>query len=369
MTAVSIAADFVYGNTRLRARRAELLDAGEVELLLGRDLEGILEVLADSAYRPELEAALATASGARALHAALRRHLVRALAEMRAFYDGDARKLVDLLLSRYDLQNLLTLLRARARGMAPEDALANLVPLGALGGAAADEVARQTELASAVGLLLAWRLPERETARALAVAWPEYERTEDLAALEHALVADHALRLDQALLDAGGDAEPLRELVARERDAANLLVVLRLHSALEHGQLDAPPAVPEAGRYLAGGKISARSLEAALRRLARAEVAAELAAAARRDGWRAPLERAGAGGDLVALQGELEADRVRWATGLFLVGDPLSVDVPIAYTVANENEVRTVRMIAAAAQTGMPASALRPQLILPWQGG
>ena len=55
----SSAGDFAYGNTRLRARKGELLGARTYEALLGRDLEAVFGVLADTAYRDEVEAALA----------------------------------------------------------------------------------------------------------------------------------------------------------------------------------------------------------------------------------------------------------------------------------------------------------------------
>ena len=41
-------ADFDYGNTRLRARKGELLDDAAYESLLGKDLAGLLDMLADT---------------------------------------------------------------------------------------------------------------------------------------------------------------------------------------------------------------------------------------------------------------------------------------------------------------------------------
>lgn len=369
MSILSPPADFVYGNTRLRARKSELLGAREYEALLGHDLEGILGMLATTAYRPEIEAALAVSRDLHALHEALRRHLARALGEQRRFYEGRARELVDLLLSRFDLHNLLTLLRGRVREQPAEQILANVFPLGPLGDAAAQEIARQPESERAVDLLVAWRLPDPATARALADAWPEYERTEDLRALEHSLTTGFALRLEQQLDAAGPDAEPLRELVAREHDAINVLIVLRLRFALQLDELSELPSAPHPGRFLAGGRIGPEALETALRQPTRAEAVTKLVEAARREDWRAPLERIAAGGDLPTLQRELEASRVRWAVGLFLRGDPLGLDIPIAYTVAKENEVRNLRLLGEGAAGGLPAAALRTQLIIPWNGG
>jgi V/A-type H+/Na+-transporting ATPase subunit C len=364
----SSAADFAYGNTRLRARKGELLGAAAYEALLGRDLAASLEFLAGTAYRAEIEAALAVTDGKPALHLALSRHLARMLGDLRAFYEGRSGDLVELLLSRFDLHNLLTLLRGQVRGRPPEQTLANVVPLGALGGAEAQEIARQHELARAVELLVSWRLPDPDGARAVAAAWPEYERTEDLAALEYALTAGHARRLEEALQAAGPDADSLRELVAREHDAVNVLVVLRLRFALQLDELEDLPPAPPAGRFLAGGRIAEDALEDALRQPTRAEAVAKLVDAARREDWRAPLERIATGGDLPTLQRELEVSRVRWAVGLFFRGDPLSFDVPIAYTVAMENEVRNLRLLGEGAAGGLPAAALRAQLIVP-RGG
>jgi V/A-type H+/Na+-transporting ATPase subunit C len=368
MSVLSPSADFVYGNTRLRARKAELLSADDYEALLGRDLEGIVEALSGTAYRREIEAMLAGSNDMARLHDVLRRHLGRSLDELRAFYDGPARMLVDLLLARYDLNNLLALLRGRVRGHAPEEIVANLIPIGVLGDAAALEIARQQDPVAAVDLLVSWRLPDRETARTLARAWPEFERTQDLAMLELVLVTHHARVLDQELAEAGTDAEPLRELIARERDTTNALVVLRLRTALQHDELSDLPPQPAPGRFLAGGKIAAPALNAALRQPNRSDAVAGLAAAARRDDWRAPLDRFASDGDLSLLQRELEVSRVRWAVGLFLRGDPLSLDIPIAYVVAKENEVRNLRLLGEEAQATAPAAVTRTRLIVPWGG-
>jgi vacuolar-type H+-ATPase subunit C/Vma6 len=368
MIQLTSAADFAYGNTRLRARKAHLLGAAEYESLLGRDLDSILESQTGTAYRSDIEAALTGSGGQRALHVALGRHLARRLGYLRAFYEEPAGELVDLLLSRFDLQNLLALLRGLARGRPPEQVLADVVPLGALGGAAGREIARQHELARAVDLLVSWRLPDPAGARSLADAWPEYERTEDLAALEHVLASRHARALDEGLRAAGRSADTLRELVAREHDAVNVLVVLRLRFALQLDELSDLPQAPPLGRFLAAGSIADDALEDALRQPTRAEAVARLVAAARHPDWRAPLQRIASGGDLPTLQRELEVSRVRWAVGLFVRGDPLSFDVPIAFTVAQENEVRNLRLIAEGAAGGVPAAALRAQLIVPWGG-
>jgi hypothetical protein len=125
---LSPAADFVYGNTRLRARKADLLGPEDYDGLLGRDLPGIVEALSATAYSREIEAMLAGSNDLGRLHKALSANLGRVLDELRRFYQGPARTLVDLLLERYDLHNLIVLLRGRLRGHEPEQVVTDLVP-------------------------------------------------------------------------------------------------------------------------------------------------------------------------------------------------------------------------------------------------
>jgi V/A-type H+-transporting ATPase subunit C len=363
--------DFVYGNTRLRARKAGLLTAASYDGLLGEPVDGVQRALAETVYRPELEAALARGGGKRALEIAIRDHLARALEEMRSFYRDRARELVDVLLARFDLQNLLTLLRGQVQHQPAEVVLAAVVPLGPLGDGTADEIARRDEPAAAVDLLVAWRLPDPETAAALTDAWPRFERTQDLAQLEHTLVGAHAERVERELARA---PETLRELIARERDATNTLTVLRLRTALQLDELAALPAAPEAGRFLPGGRIGEGALDEALHMPARPDAVARLAGAARRPDWQAPLERYAStddvdANDLPHLQRELEATRVRWALRLFLSGDPLGIDIPIAYTVAKENEARNLRLITEGADADEPVETVRARLLVPDGGG
>ena len=362
MSILAPSPDFVYGNTRLRARKAQLLTEPAYDALLDRDINGVQEALTQTAYRPDLETALARVSGKRALENAVRDHLARTLDEMRSFYRGRARELVDVLLARFDLQNLITLVRGQVRAQPAELILAAIVPLGALGNSSAEEVARRDEVASAVELLISWRLPDPDTAATLAHAWPRFERTQDLAQLEHALVTAHAHRVERDLANA---PTTLRELIARERDATNVLALLGLRLSLQVGESTALPAPPDSGRFLPGGRIADNVLETALHLPAVSDTAAALAGAAHRRDWQGPLERYPNTGDLPLLQRELEAARVRWALRLFLSGDPLGVDVPIAYTVATENEARNLRLVAEGAADGEPAEAVRARLLLP----
>lgn len=362
-------ADFNYGNARLRARKTQLFGRPEYEALLGKDVDGILGTLSSTAYGPEVEGALTRFSGARRLHEAVRVNLGRSLEELRSFYAGEARELVDILLSRWDLHNTIALLRGEAIRPHTEDALMYVYPVGTLNDALAREIARQNEFAAAVGLLIRWRLPDPDTAATLRDAWPEYERTENLAALEHAATTGWTTRITEALAATGVEGEELRRFFERETDEQNVLVALRLRDAIERGELSGIPASDEWGAYLPGGSVRPEKLDDAVRFPDAGAAANSLAAGGPGDRWRLPLERWAGGGNLLALQKELEERRISDAVSLFTRGDPLGLGVPVAYAVAKENEAKNLRLVAEGAARGLNPELIRSQIFVPEEIG
>lgn len=353
-------AAFDYGNTRLRARRSGLLSHAAYERLLGEDIDGVLHALADTPYAPSTAAADGP-GGLRRLHLAVRSRLARSLEEMRAFYSGPARQLVDALLSRFDIHNVIAVLRARAhRETSIDDALAALEPVGWLVEPVAREILRPHELAGVVDLLAA-RTPDREQAGVLRTALGEYERTDDLAALERSILADHSARLARLLEAAGKDGATLLRFSRREIDEHNLLVALRLRDAIATGAQD---TVPAADTMLAGGSIPPATLATIVPAPAPAAI---VATAGRLSGgiWQDALERWAATGDLHGLQRAFERAAIADATALFVTGDPLAIDIPLAYTTAVQAEARNLRLVGEAAVRGIAPETVRAELIQP----
>ena len=188
-------ADFAYGNTRLRARWRTLLSEEALERLAHEDVDGQLAALAAATpYSSDVESALARARGLRAALLAVRSHLVRTLNELPALYEGRARDLVEVDLAGWDLHNVLLLLRGAALGRPAAAVLDEHVPVGAFTTDVVGELAGQSDPDRVVALLVAWRVPDPETAATVAAGWPEFERTGDLPALELRVVIAHERR-------------------------------------------------------------------------------------------------------------------------------------------------------------------------------
>jgi V/A-type H+-transporting ATPase subunit C len=346
--------DFVYGNTRLRARLSTLLARRDLERLLTLEPDALVGELSGTPYAPEVQAEAARGRMPGRLQRAAMRHLARSLLELRSFYDAVAGDVVDLLLRRWDLHNLLVLARAHARGI--KDAVAAaLVPLGGLDEPAAAELSRQREPAAAVDRLVAWRLPTPALAGALRRGWATYDRDQDLSRLEGKLAAAAYTSILDRANDLGDAADPVAALVRREVDLANAIAALRAA---------ADPGDGGNGLFvIPAGTLPGTALEAAARDGGAADAARRLAAVPAARLWRATLERfAQDGSDLAGLEGELEADAAAAARHDLRRGDPLGASVPTAFTVLKELEVRNLRVVAQAVAGG-DVKALARELI------
>ena len=347
-------ADLAYGNTRLRARRGELLRDADYERLLGEDVDGLLGALEDTPYAPDVEAARGD-DGLRRLHQTIGSHLSRSLEEMRSFYTDRARRLVDVLLSRFDLHNVLAVLRAKAGTQGPADDA--LVRVGWLVEPLAGEILGQNELAGAVDLL-ARSTPDREQAGALRAAFGEYEVTEDLAALERAVVTDHR----RAPSPASGPRDRTPRRCCGSRGAPSTSATSWSPSACA---MRWHPAPRPSRRRPPRGCRAGRSRSPCSSRRSRLRLPPRSSEASPTAGWQPPLQRWAASGDLTALERELERRCIADAAALFVTGDPLAIDVPVAFTAAKETEARNLRLLGEASVRGIDAESVRRELLWP----
>lgn len=319
-------ADFIAGNTRLRARLPSMLGPTDYSLLAELPREVAVERLGTSIYRPYLSA---EGTDGRELLDATGGRLRDLLRGVRGLYDGTADLVVRVLLARHDLRDVLALLRGARTGRPGSERLAAVMGVGALDQHAAADVAASADGATAVHRLVAHRLPDPVTALALGAAWERYELTADPDEFESTIASTAIRGWTGRLTKIGRAAHPVLALLHAECDAANLLASLR------------EPAT-EKPRLLPAGSVT----EAALLAARRGDPVAVLAA---RPQWRDALTRHALDGDLLALEWSLETTIWRRAVRGLRRGDPLGADVPVGYVLAAECEARGVRVLLAGA--------------------
>jgi vacuolar-type H+-ATPase subunit C/Vma6 len=351
-----------YGNARLRAQKSRFLEEGDyLALTAVADVDHLLGALSDTWYRPDVEAALPRYRGLRRLDYALRSHLVRTLQAMRGFYRDEAQQRVDLLLEVWDLRNLRTIFRAQAGAVPAAEVMPLLIPAAKLTDVELAELARQTGVRDVIDLMMAWSIPSLSTARMVLSAWPGYEAGGDVEVLEHALNRAYASRIDEALSD---DNDVLARVLRAQIDQINLLVALRIREGRLAGE--ALPSERSEDRYLPGGRLSFDVLDGIAATDDRERITQRLAAEPMPAEFRVPLSDWATHGSLVELAGDIEAASTRAASGLFSRGDPLDIDVVIAFAATLDNEVRNLRIIGRSLAHGVPPTLVESQLVMLW---
>ncbi|HXH14012.1 MAG TPA: V-type ATPase subunit [Alphaproteobacteria bacterium] len=352
--------DYGYANARIRAMKSWLLDARIYDALLAASgIDEVIELLVGTVYRADIEVTLVKYGGMQCVAEALRINVAHTIGKLKSFFAGRSRELAMLLLARWDIFNLMTILRGQARGVPPDEILDALMPIGQLTAVELRELAQQPSMRATVDVMLTWHLPY---AKPLARALGNSDGA-DLWLVETRL---HQWRYGEALAGLGEEENEalVKEMLQAEIDVVNVLTLLRLsrlhdRAARLQRRYGAPAVMP---LLIAGGRLpdqllqelsAARDVESIVRGLRGTPYAAVLSNR---------MERYRQSGDVAVLQRGLEELVVR--TGVRMVyRNPLSIAIAIGYIWAKTNEVANVRVIAQGKALGLERDAIQREMI------
>ena len=346
--------DHGYLNARVRALQGLLLGERDLEpALAAASLEEFTAFLGGTPYAAAVAEALAGTKGIAGVEEGLRRDFQRTMDHVVRVAGGRSRRLLSLVLGRWELFNVKTVLRGLHAHAGLERIMGNTVPFGRLDEPALKELARQGDVAAAIELLAQWRVPY---APALRRALPLYRGRNDLLVLETALDRGFfavALRgLDPDRPDDAAVGGHLR----REIDLILTGYALR---AVHHGT---PPADLDEF-FIPGGRTMTREIFA---RLCAAGTVAEFAAAMPRGAAASCLEEGLAHGPapsrLVALDRALQSCFAR-ETLRVSRREPLSIGFAIGYIWRKAGEVTNLRLVARGKYAGLPRAEIEALLV------
>lgn len=328
--------------------KSRLLDAGRMEELLAvPTLDAFIQALNNTPYGHDLQEALARYATLQAVDVALARNFYNTTTKVLSFADGKPRALIEVVLMRWDLINLRSILRGKHSGVHQDDIASNLIPAGSLGEAALRELASQPDLPHVVG---AFSGLDHPFARALAQGLKNYIVTKDLFAMELKLeraYAEHGLRVASG---SGGSEQIVRALLQAEIDAANVKTALKLQREQRLSRDE------KARFFLPGGAIVSEDLFLLVADRERAEQGLQ---GLRVRGF--PVKSFPE--DLTEFERELDLTMIRAQTALYL-GDPLSIDIVIGYLALKYNEVKNLRLIARSKGLGIPRERVRREMVV-----
>lgn len=350
--------NYGYSNARIRAMKSYLFDKTFYEQLLSTEsLIDVIATLEKGPYGKDIEGGTLKHPGPPGVEEGLRRNISRTFQKVLEIVDGEAQELVRILLGRWDVQNLKTILRGKHVGASIEEILDSLVPAGSLEEALLMDLAKGEDLKACLDLLALWEIPY---AKPLTESFPAYAKDKKIASLELALdkfYYAHALNkvrgkwwhpsLNRTLVE---------EVLKREIDFINIMVLL----GLSREEIEAEKKM---AFFIPGGKELSFPL---LRELAHFEEIEEIIQ--RLEGisygkvLQGGLSHFFESGSLSVLERRMERMIIQKSVSLFK-GDPLSIALIIGYLWAKFNEVVNLRIIVEGKAAGLPEKKIREGLV------
>jgi V/A-type H+-transporting ATPase subunit C len=345
--------DYGYVNARVRGMHSALLDKKAYDtLLIRQDLPSILSELEKTPYKREIEEASVIHTGIAAIDFALRKNLLRTYQNIYHLVRGTrAEDYIRIFLSRWDVQNIKTILRGKNIHASHDEIFECLVPAGALDDATLTELLKQPDVRSIIDLMATWNIPY---ALPLTESVDEWAESRELVTLEYALDRFHYQNALAAVQGKGSEERIVRHLIRAEIDTINIKNMLRII----RDSLDAEPAM---SLFLEGGGHIDREKFIAMASMRSPQEAVSVLDGTPYYFLQGLPPVAYNPGTISIIEKELDTYLMRKGMRLYR-GDPLDIGVVIGYLWAKYGEVINLRIIARCKYAGVSDEDLEREL-------
>jgi V/A-type H+/Na+-transporting ATPase subunit C len=348
--------NYAYLNARIKGMKSSLLTVADLErtLHMGNE-DAVIRLLEDSDYGMEITESLTRFSGMRAIEEALSRNLIGSYRKILSCATGQSRHLLEILLGRWDIYNIKTILRGIHRAAASDTILENVIPSGRLDGPALQELANQATIKAVVDMLATWNIEYVQSLSKDLNRW--YRQTEDLSQLEYELDRVYFQKSLADLNEKDPNHRQVEYVLETEIDLTNIMMTLRSVKAGIGGE--------KGERFLlAHGSLEMSFLLALLR----CETPLDILEKLERTRYAYAVEKGillfGETGNVSIIEKFLEEILTRTCVKMFYRGDPLGIAIAIGYIWLKYNECINIRLIARGVAFGMPLNAIREELVL-----
>lgn len=222
-------AQYIYACTRLRVRKAQLIPREDYLRMLNMSLPEITRFIGETAYRSEIDELGTSFSGINLVEVALSWNLAKEYQHILELVPGDLKHFTASYLRRWDIQNVVTVLRGKMQKMSPGKVKEVLVPAGRLDRVALDRLIAEESPERVVEALKGERfypVLERELPRAL--------ETGSFAHLENELYKSYYARLIADTKEGVKGGDIFLKYIQLEIDIRNIQSLFRLRAGDVH---------------------------------------------------------------------------------------------------------------------------------------
>ncbi len=350
--------DYDYLNARVRGMSTLLLGREFYERVLqASTAEALADALLATPYAEDIQRAMAAHAGTadtQAVETALSTNVRAAFSKILAIAPPEPRRLIALQVNRWDVANVLALIRGKASGAGPRELFAAVLPIGELSEVQLGELSAEIDVVNLADALPTWK---HAFAFALRRVIRECTDKDDMAALESALYRGWFQWALSQLTVGDPRQDCARESFRRQIDLVNVQAALQLVRDRARG------GAPENAAPIPGGKLpwgllaelgACDTLVTAFEMLGGTYFAAGIARG---------ILAYGQAQSLAVMERFLESVVIEHGCRLFRQ-DVLSAAVPLGYLWRKYSELVNLRLLARGIRYGMPANAIREGMIL-----
>jgi len=340
-----------YVTARVRSRRAKLYDEDEYRDLVRMGPGGIARYMEENEYGREINQLGARHAGVDLIEYALNRNLAKHFDDLLRFAEGPLYRRIAAYLRKFDAWNIKTVLRGLYSDASSEAIETDLIRAGEFDDDLVEQLLAAASIEDVVEIL-----QQTVFGPPLSAALSEYEQHDSLIPLENAVDRTFYENLlsDVQTRETDEPTELYVEFLQAEIDFRNLRNALRL--ARSGVDLDPAEYHIQGGRLFSATELSAIQSN-------REELINRVRESPYGDRLEAALDELESAESLLAFENAVEAALLEYSDRLSHLY-PLSVAPVLAYILAKEREVNSIRAIARGKEAGLDPEQIERELVI-----
>ncbi len=352
MTEVSSgSAPYIYVSTRMRVRKAKLIPREEYIRMLNMGLPEFTRLIEEMEYKREIDELSASFNGVDLIENAMSWNLAKEYQRIIALAPGEMKGFTRDYLHKWDIQNILTILRGKQLGLSDGKIKAVLVPAGALDAAALDRLVAEPTLDRVVETM-----PIKALAEILSEKLPAALESHSFGDIENELYKYYYATLIKAARSGMTGGLPFLKYVTFEIDVKNITNLFRIRA-------QAAKESDTHSVWIEGGAFKSEELE----RLTTVENLDEVVDSLKKKVKVAvlndALEELREKKPVYAIENALTAAQLNQMDRMSK-RNPFSISPLLVYLERKKYEVANLRALARGKQAGLSAEILEKYLVM-----
>ena len=343
------AGNYSYTSARVKAKKSKLLKEEDYNKMLMMSVPEISHYISDAGYSKEMADLGNRYEGLSLVEYATYANMAKAFRSILNSSTGALSRMVNAYLTKWDFENLKTIMRGKKYGLPIEEIREDLVPAGNL---SMDDLDKMLSLTTIEDILAAF-------SKKIHIVVPDdvissYKTNGILGSIEDVLVKEYYKNLLASISSSDRPTQIFRTYIKTCIDLKNVETVLKFKADGITGDLVVEYWIPggtEVDEKVMSQLAAAQDIQAAVNEMQQLRMYSEIKDSLSQDST------------ILDVVGVINKYRVELANK---VGHmyPLSVIPVVDYMIHKENEVRNIRMIAHGTDSGLDRDTMKKLLVI-----